>query len=297
MSLKVAAVVAFDKEFLVPTTVMLSSLIRTTKLEMEIHAIVPRIESATISDYFRIWLSQKYPSQIFHFYNFDGDLLLNKNIEMQYAHFTNAALFRLFMSSLLPKDVDQIIYLDGDLLVRNTKKLIDIYWEKPIFAARSFPNIIEGDSGRNKKSKNFNSGVFITSLDYWRQRNVEKELLSFLVNNPNSILKDQDALNIVFGEISQELPEELNSPFFRLNKYKQQDIIHFMGSVKPWKSHCPEIRATKQWRREFKNIYGYSIKLESVKLFRIKKIVLSCMLLRNFICEIMSYSLKGIKRA
>ena len=111
------------------------------------------------------------------------------------SHFSNAALYRLFMTQYLPKRIDRILYLDGDLIVN--LDISEIFKENSnsVFSAR-----IE-----NAEIGYFNSGVFLTSLNYWRSNEIGKRCADYLTQNPESQYKDQDALNHVFLNINKPI--------------------------------------------------------------------------------------------
>jgi lipopolysaccharide biosynthesis glycosyltransferase len=211
-------------------------------------------------------LFKKSPENSCKFYEIDYQILKDPAISMKgVAHFSDAALYRLIMDQVLPREVDQIVYLDGDLLIRKWDDLTQIYVSKPIFSAR-----VESFSERLGEKNYFNSGVFITSLTYWRQNDSSRSMLEYLRRNPSSICKDQDALNYVFQEINQGLALKSNCPANRLGSTQDAEIIHYVGTGKPWKKHAPLTKATLLWREQYRSSFGYKVNLQKVDKWLVK---------------------------
>jgi len=264
-------VCAFDEKFVVPSSVMISSGLSAATEKLNFHFLVPPgfIEShskQTILDLFT-----DYPFHKCDFYEVDLKTLFKSEISMNgLAHFSDAALFRVVMEKVLPTNLDNIIYLDGDLFIRKWDELTRILALKPIFSARA-------ESARSSlgKDKYFNSGVFITSLSYWRQEEVSNQMIQFLISNPSSLYKDQDALNFVFGGINLKMSTRVNCPAKNFEGVKDVEVIHYVGSIKPWKIHAPLTQPTRMWRGQYRGEYGFKPKLEKVNNWLLKFIFTS----------------------
>jgi len=254
---------ALDKAFTIPTNVMLQSVIDNTDEAIHFHILVPEIEFQTECDFLK--LSKIRPGIYFSFYQVKdhepgGSLSMNGTL-----HFSNAALYRIFMAELLPVSVDRILYLDGDTLIDT-----DI---QEIFA--TYPGSIISARIENFKSGYFNSGVLITSLQYWRENNVTEKLVSFLIDNPYSIYKDQDALNSFFQKKNTPLDEKYNYPAMNYGRFGREviepSVYHFTGTIKPWKSHAPRSYPFKLWRRYCQSIFPEYNFRQQVKLSLLKR--------------------------
>ncbi len=257
---------AYDREFVIPANVMMRSVVENTTSSIHFHLLVPKSQYIELGNHFHpIRLDGK---SSFSVYQFD-ETLIEEHLKMNgVRHFSNAAIFRLFLSDILPCDIDRILYLDGDLVVNLDISQIFTSGDKDVFSARVEKSALGY----------FNSGVFITSLKYWRQNDVVHRLLAFLKQNPESELKDQDALNHVFCNMNQPLDKKYNFPVsdFKLNGTKKENkiIFHFTGSIKPWKRHAPLIFPVKLWRSFYKEIYNSEILLQNVKFSFIKKVMI-----------------------
>ncbi len=268
-------VVAFDKNFIRPTCVMLHSLLSVTTRNLRIHLLVT--DDLDTSNYFGLLkkLEVDFPNHRIIKYVVPNYMASQEFLKMDgVAHFSNAAIFRIFMSSILPSDVDQILYLDGDLLILDTSELGRAYDSMPIFSARLElgPSSIYWITKYPKKY--FNSGVFTTSLNYWRLNDIEEKMINFLVANNGSIYKDQDALNEVFSEINLPLRLEANYPSARPIVNILPEVIHFVGNRKPWLGHVPKTRYVKLWRREYKAFTGEDLEIKLSLLLLIKREVI-----------------------
>ena len=143
--------------------------------------------------------------------------------------------------------------MDGDILFTGDIFNLLNFEREGIFSARRETEL------KRRESDYFNAGVFTTSLSYWRDNQITKKCLGYLENNTDSIYKDQDALNFAFAKLNNPLPIAFNYPsskfrFFRTSVHKE--IIHFVGSIKPWKNYAPSVGATKLWRNEYEKHFG-----------------------------------------
>ena len=166
---------AYDREFVIPANVMMRSVVENTRSSIHFHLLVPRSQYIELGNQFHpVNLDEK---SFFSVYQID-EALIEEHLKMNgVRHFSNAAIFRLFLSDILPDEIDKILYLDGDLVVNLDISKIFTSADKDIFSAR----IEESAPGF------FNSGVFITSLNYWRKNDVVQRCLNFLKQNLESM--------------------------------------------------------------------------------------------------------------
>lgn len=127
----------------------------------------------------------------------------------QISKYTVGTMFRVMLPELLPQ-LDRIIYLDADLYVNGD---ISELWEtnisdyylaaipdlgvRPWFTNLPYPithNLVTLE-------KYFNAGVLYLNLHQIRNKgNMKEEVLDYLIKNPESLLFDQDALNVIYGQ-------------------------------------------------------------------------------------------------
>jgi lipopolysaccharide biosynthesis glycosyltransferase len=156
---------------------------------------------------------------------------------------------------------DKILYLDCDTyLFGNIERIFEYTTEKPFAAATDFWPVswtqfggifekhISGFALFNETYLNqkymsyFNTGVFITSLNYWRDNNLLEQAKQF-IENYIILYTDQDLLNYFFKDNFIVLPPQFNAqgkPLINsptpIEYYKEPNapvIIHFCSDFKP----------------------------------------------------------------
>ena len=265
---------AFDRSFKIPASVMMRSVVENSQHRIHFHLLIPKSEGGINAKFFDDF---PLPSDCdFSVYRIENENF-TKELRMKgIQHFSDAAIFRLFMTDYLPKSIDRVLYLDGDLYVN--LDIFDIFekYSDGVFSAR-----IE-----NLASGYFNSGVFLTSLNYWRDHTVTKQLVNFLRQNPGLEYKDQDSLNYVFESKNLPLDNLYNFPFENFRYFKSSNladcIFHFTGSIKPWKSHAPRVFPVNLWRDTYSDIYNSRVSLQKVRWSLFKKSVIWVRLLTKF---------------
>ena len=265
---------AFDRSFKIPVSVMMRSVVENSQYRIHFHLLIPKSEGGKGGKFIDDFL---IPSDCdFSVYWIDNEEFTKELRMTGIRHFSDAAIYRLFMPDYLPKSIDRVLYLDGDLYVN--LDIFDIYkkYSDGIFSAR-----IE-----NLTCGYFNSGVFFTSLNYWRDYNVTKQLVDFLRQNPDLEYKDQDSLNYVFKSKNLQLENIYNSPFGNFRYFRNRNftscIFHFTGTIKPWKSHAPRVFPVKLWRDSYSDIYNSKVSLQKVKWSFFKKSVIWLRLLTRY---------------
>ena len=188
---------------------------------------------------------------------------------LNYNYFT-----RLLLDKLLPKNISSILYLDTDTLINgsidefNNLKFgdnISTYVVKDAIRWEDYKRI-----GTNPKEHiYFNSGVLYINLNYWRNNDVSNKTLNYILQNPNTIFPDQDALNVILkGSVKYLHPrfnclsifcsrEEIMLHRIHKEDYKHileaaenPTIIHYALS-KPW-FKGEALPYKKKWRNVFK---------------------------------------------
>ncbi len=215
-----------------------------------------------------------------HFFVIDGGISLQKkailthDIGIRHSHVTfidinhddytgfpttatisAASYYRISIPDFFDQKVEKIIYLDCDIIV---KKDIIFLWETdlqeyPIAAVENISKTTYKKSGLPQKDY-FNSGVMLLNLKKWRDENISKQVLTFIVENPELIdSHDQCALNgIIKGNWKKlSLIWNMQTGLYRRSMQvdrlikEQSDcaiwdpgIIHYIGWPKPWIVPC-----------------------------------------------------------
>lgn len=163
------------------------------------------------------------------------------------SHVSLAAYYRIMLASLLP-DVDKIIYLDCDTICRSS--LAALYIEgREDFSLKGVIDIdAERHTGRLGLKRYVCSGVLLFNLKLWREQNLESRCFAFMREHADKVLlHDQDVLNIVcqdsLGYLDKTWDAQVcNTRQAKLSGFNElgrtANIIHFIGSRKPWLPGC-----------------------------------------------------------
>ena len=238
-----------DKNYIQHLGVAVISLLENNKnLNLRltiIHGGIDNVDQGKIKN-----IAARYNTEVkFIFVN---DFLFEKFV-INY-HFTKANYYRLFIPELLDNDIDKVLYLDSDIVVN--KKIDDLF---KIDISGFYVAAVESPGfNRHKElkmspqAKHFCSGVMLINLKKWREEEIHKKVIDFILKNPNSIeFADQCGLNaIINGQWLELNPKyDVQSSFFEISIselkkcFQQTDIeeclrdpviIHYTGSSKPW---------------------------------------------------------------
>lgn len=157
-------------------------------------------------------------------------------------NYTIGTMFRVVLPEIL-SEISKIIYLDADIIVnRNIKDLWDIDISGYYMAAvpdmitkrrigLPLPvkrNVVDAD-------EYFNAGVLMMNLDLIRKKhNMKEATLLYLMEDTETLLPDQDALNVLYNKSVLLLDESWNYfvRFVRESQKQQEEekIYHFLGT-------------------------------------------------------------------
>lgn len=132
------------------------------------------------------------------------DLEKETGVTIETGRWNISTFFRLFLCTILPKNIDRCIYLDCDTVVRHSlKELWELDLEDCIVAAvddcRS--DRYKTELGLPTDSTYTNNGVLLIDLKGWRNRNVERDFLDFIIEHNGDITYvDQGVLNGVLAK-------------------------------------------------------------------------------------------------
>lgn len=152
-------------------------------------------------------------------------------------HVSIASLYRLKLCDILPHNVDKIIYLDSDIIVNlDIRELWDYNLNGALIAAhRDLPqNPLPVRENIMPQEHYFNSGVIVFNISAIRHElDMYQQCINFIDKNLTSEFPDQDALNVVFYNKVEYLPDKFNSFTVRFrNNYispDRENIFHFAG--------------------------------------------------------------------
>ncbi|NLQ19083.1 glycosyltransferase family 8 protein [Marinomonas sp. M1K-6] len=233
-------------------TVMISSLLNTTSPEkFAFYLLTPGLKIETEKKLKKA--IQDYDAQL-HIVNVDTSNLNSLNIHL--GRFGIGALLRLYMHFYLPEHVEKVIYLDCDLLVLGD--LADL-WKKNLngLPVGAVTDLCSPEVFKKRHESYFNSGVLLIDLIKWKKDQIGEKSLSYLNENSKNLkYPDQDALNYILKDKYQPVDlswnvqptsysaYEKNYDYLQKRKdelyqsIKKSNIIHFIGSLKPWHPNC-----------------------------------------------------------
>lgn len=167
-------------------------------------------------------------------------------------------LLRLLFEKVMPQDVKSFLYLDTDMIVSSPiDDLINYRFDSDKGAAVVRDVFRQSDYARlgfdSGKEWYFNAGMMYVNLDYWREHNVGRQCIDYLLKHPGIPMPDQDALNRVLrGHVDYIHPrfncltlfsardEELRKRILPCHIDEVRDaarnpaIIHYVFVNKPW---------------------------------------------------------------
>ena len=145
------------------------------------------------------------------------DLTQRLDVSLDVGRWHISTFFRLFLCSILPLSVQRCIFLDSDTLVRHSlRELWEMDLGSHIAAAvddcRS--DYYKTELGAPASGTYTNNGVLLIDLQRWRDQQVEKHFLDYIVRHNGSITYvDQGVFNGVLGGsgLVQEIHPKYNA--------------------------------------------------------------------------------------
>lgn len=189
-------------------------------------------------------------------------------------HFTKAIFYRLFIPYIIPSNIKKVLYLDCDILcLGNIAQLFQI--DMKGFVVMAICRFSSTDMKRLniQTTKMLYSGQLLIDTKLWRQQEVTNKVLQILNERHADFLwVDQDALNCYFEGEFMEMPEQFGkavdcaaaSP---AEITKEDRIIHYLGSIKPWKAICFSDRKEIWWEYARKSFW-HDLKPEEPKTLK-----------------------------
>ena len=212
------------------------------------------------------------------FYEISGETALAMLPNSVIGGWSIAAWYRILLPQLLSEDIHRVLYLDCDVVVNDD---LDELFAMDL-SGKSLGGcvdvILNYDASVYKrlqydKSKGYVcSGVLLLNLDYWRQNNLEKQLLDYAVNNVSKIkFFDQDTINYVCQDSKVILPSKYGvltqyftyMPFVKEHlgemreMMKSPAIIHYAG-CQPWVYSRNKALHSYLWWKHYRSLSQWS---------------------------------------
>ena len=263
---KIAIVFISDANFVLPTCVAITSLLKN-KNENSFYDIYVIMSEYTEKDGTRLRSFRKYPNTEIHIIKSSLDQY--KSIP-QAAHVTISALLKFDICELIP-EYDKVLYLDGDLVIReDLTRLYNIDLEGKYAA------VVKNSRGILDGSDYFFSGLILFDAKKMRQDKMRDKLIETRKTLGQRKSMDMTTFNIVlenkviFIDPKYDCPlgrVEYERKYYRIKEYNKfynsnyknwKDlidnslIIHYCGAEKPWKY------SFGLCNREWKKYYDYS---------------------------------------
>ena len=261
--MRVPILLISDADYVLPTSVTISSLTRTKCSET--HYVIYVLGRNFSSQQVR--LLRSYSSLDIEILLIDCSNIQLKNLhpktsiseKFRFCVATESALLKFYIPELLTQE-KKVIYLDGDVVVR--RDLSDLYSQNLdgfyIGAVKDSGILYLKTPIMDKVEGYFNSGVMLLNLDELRKDHITKKLVQTKRDSEDTSLMDQNIFNLVCNRKVKFLPikynllisnlkrnednwsmEDLNS-LFKSSYSSLEDVIndsyvlHYSSRKKPW---------------------------------------------------------------
>ena len=247
---------AFNDNFVLPTRVMLKSLIMNNQGPLSIFVFYSSLKHESIDTIKKL---EEKDRVTFCFQKVEDSFLDGVEIPDCYSKET---YYRLFAHRLFAEDIERVLWLDGDMII--TGPLTEFYtqdFKGKLYAAveDSGPEYIKPQMKKLNMpadSRYVNTGVLLLNLKEMRKELNEQEIIQYLTDNQEILLyPDQDVINgLLHDRILVVDPNRIYNFFARkitdANKrevYANVRVIHYCGGGKPWRCYNPLYLAAGLW--------------------------------------------------
>lgn len=249
--------IAFNDGYVLPTRVMLKSLIMNNTCSLDIFVFYSSLKQESIDV---IKGLEEKGRVSFRFQKVENAFLDDIEIPKQ---FSKETYYRLFAHRLFPEDVEKALWLDGDMIINGP--LDDFYnqdFKNKLYAA------VEDSGTKAVKyqmeslkmpadSKYVNTGVLLLNLKEMRKELNDGEIIHYLRDNQEILIyADQDVINGLLHEHILVVDPNCFYNFFfwkitnenKREVYANVRVIHYCGRKKPWRYYNPYPAADIWWK-------------------------------------------------
>lgn len=241
--------VTIDRTYLAPLTVMLGSYIETNReTNTDLYIAHSSLEDSDFA-----FIEETVKGSKVHVHNVKITEHWFSEVPVL-ERLPEESFYRLLAFRFLPQDMERCLYLDPDLIVRSSLQSM-YYMELGDHYIAASGHLHGGHNELNKKrlalknqDRYINSGVMLMNLAEIRKHFSLEDILERLEDNiQRLIMGDQDMVNILFGEKTIILPEEIYNLDERTYQYFKKHngwtmetvaaetaIVHYNGKYKPW---------------------------------------------------------------
>ena len=240
--------VTLDSNYVLPLTVMLSSIMRSNPGES--FKVYVANSSLTDEDFARIRASVELNRCRIIGIGIDGSLLKDAPV---LDRISTETYYRLIAMDYLPAEVDRVLYIDPDTIVINSlREIYDTEMGDNVLLGSSHvtPMFNRINLRRLKMSKGtsyLNAGVLLMNIAAMRRAVTCAEIFAYINENAKKLyLADQDVINALFCDktlyISPCIFNLDEKTLFQHRKEltledirRDSVIVHYNGKYKPWK--------------------------------------------------------------
>lgn len=163
---------------------------------------------------------------------------------------------RLLISDFVPESVTYSLFVDTDTIaVRDfSAQLEEAFSDLDSNSSYMMMAALDDAAhwGLYIPGPYFNVGVLVLELSRWRDQDASVDLLQLARNQPEWFcFHDQDVLNHLWNERIGMLPQSMN---LKASEYASKkvdaDILHYLGSIKPWSDTYRQFPKPAMWRYE-----------------------------------------------
>lgn len=188
-----------------------------------------------------------------------------------------AAWYRVLLPQLLGKEIHRVLYLDCDVIVNDdldelfTMDISNKSLGGCVDVFLNYEELVYKRLRYDKSKRYVCSGVLLLNLDYWRQNNLEKQLLDYAICNVSKLeFFDQDTINYVCQNSKIILPSKYgvmpqyftHRPFLEdhldeiREMIKSPAIIHYAG-CQPWVYSRNKALHSFLWWKHYRGLHQW----------------------------------------
>ncbi len=278
---KINIAISFDKNYLIPFYVLLTSILHSNPpASVTLHVIATGLAEEELQQV--VAFVRQQGASICSYQVMDIDV--TQFVLPDDTYLSPAIYYRLFFPFLVSAEVSRLLYIDTDtLVVGNLQQAFELdLGTYPVGAVTDTDMPTRSDLGIESVEDYFNSGVLLLDIQRWKEQRISEQALKVIQEQPERIkgYPDQDALNIVLHHNWYRLPTGYNLmrlyvpnevPKRRFKEFlRGQYIIHYNGK-KPWYSNCEHrLRHVFQEYQRLSPVAG-STRVTQVKLPKDKR--------------------------
>lgn len=245
--------------------VLINNLKIKTDKKLKFHLFIPNSLNFLVLQDFLI--NNKLDYKIYYidqdkFKNF----IINKN---KYPHISDATFYRLGIPEMIDEEIEWYLYLDLDLYINcdvaEIFGFIDNDFE--LIAVTNNVGMTGGVELVNRK-KMIKKLPLEKAINLQREFNFpgDNELISFFMADKIKPLDEK------YNFVIQSYILSKNRFSIKHSDFKEQKIIHFAGTTKPWR-YSTNLPFTREWRVIYYNIFGKNPWTKVNFVERVKKII------------------------